>query len=241
MSSSSKKTGGVHDLGIFKLSDSCLLKISEGDISQWFINGSSDAIVNPATEDLAKSGRDEDGAIHKAAGPELRNACKEFPKLRRKCRCPIGEARITPYYTVSIYTSMYNLSITCNQHIMYIIHTHTNVLKPCSGFKLPVSHVIHAVGPERRAAGPGGDPEAEASLRSAYRNSMRLAKENNIHYIAFPGISTIKESFVRFPFEEAAAIALSTVKEQANDFKEIVIEEQSDGNDDDDAPVTWID
>ncbi|KAK1571917.1 hypothetical protein Q3G72_024893 [Acer saccharum] len=225
MSSSSKKTGGVHDLGIFKLSDSCLLKISEGDISQWFINGSSDAIVgalsfsafyifsvillllamcllyhvNPATEDLAKSGRDEDG------GPELRNACKEFPKLRRKCRCPVGEARITP------------------------------------GFKLPVSHVIHAVGPERRVAGPGGDPEAEASLRSAYRNSMRLAKENNIHYIAFPGISTIKESFVRFPFEEAAAIALSTVKEQANDFKEIVIEEQSDGNDDDDAPVTWID
>ncbi|KAK4836085.1 hypothetical protein QYF36_018360 [Acer negundo] len=141
-------------------------------------------LVNPATEDLAKSGRDEDGAIHNPAGPELRNACKEFPKLRCKCRCPVGEARITP------------------------------------GFKLPVSHVIHAVGPERRAGGPGGDPEAEALLRSAYRNSMRLAKENNVHYIAFPGISTIKESFVRFPFEEAAVIALSTVKEQANDFKE---------------------
>ena len=39
----------------------------------------------------------------------------------------------------------------------------------CSGFKLPVSHVIHAVGPGRRAGGPGGDPEAEALLRSAYR------------------------------------------------------------------------
>ncbi|KAL5734494.1 hypothetical protein ACOSP7_032355 [Xanthoceras sorbifolium] len=176
MASSSRKTGGLQ----FKLSDSCILKIYEGDISQWFINGSSDAIVNPASENLLKSGPDEDGAIHRAAGPELRNACREFPRLKHKCRCPVGEAKITP------------------------------------GFGLPASYVIHAVGPERRS-----DADAEALLRRAYMISMSLAKENNIQYVAFPGLCTIKEHFVRFPFEEAATIALSTVKEFSNDFKEI--------------------
>ncbi|KAJ0078352.1 hypothetical protein Patl1_36727 [Pistacia atlantica] len=32
-------------------------------------------------------------------------------------------------------------------------------------------------------------PNPEASLRSAYKNSLSLAKVNNIQYIAFPAIS----------------------------------------------------
>ena len=37
-----------------------------------------------------------DGAIHRAAGPQLRRACWEVPEVQRGVRCPTGEARITP-------------------------------------------------------------------------------------------------------------------------------------------------
>ena len=37
-----------------------------------------------------------DGAIHRAAGPELLTACKAVPEVRPGVRCPTGEARITP-------------------------------------------------------------------------------------------------------------------------------------------------
>ena len=37
-----------------------------------------------------------DGAIHRAAGPELYKACLKVPEVRPGVRCPTGEARITP-------------------------------------------------------------------------------------------------------------------------------------------------
>lgn len=35
-------------------------------------------------------------AIHRAAGPELLEACQKVPKVWPRVRCPTGEARITP-------------------------------------------------------------------------------------------------------------------------------------------------
>ncbi|MBO6052369.1 MAG: macro domain-containing protein, partial [Clostridia bacterium] len=37
-----------------------------------------------------------DGAIHRAAGTELYEACLKVPEVRSGVRCPTGEARITP-------------------------------------------------------------------------------------------------------------------------------------------------
>ena len=53
------------------------------------------------------------------------------------------------------------------------------------GFKLPARYVIHAVGPRWS----GGDHNEPKLLYSAYKQSLILAKENNLHSIGFPLIS----------------------------------------------------
>ena len=68
-----------------------MIKIIQGDITTLAV----DAIVNAANQ-VMLGGGGVDGAIHRAAGPELFEACLKVPEVRPGVRCPTGEARITP-------------------------------------------------------------------------------------------------------------------------------------------------
>jgi O-acetyl-ADP-ribose deacetylase (regulator of RNase III) len=73
-----------------------------------------------------------------------------------------------------------------------------------TGGKLKAKRVIHTVGPVYK----DGRHNEAGLLEKSYRSSLELASLHGLRSVAFPSIST---GAYRYPVEEAARIALSTV------------------------------
>jgi O-acetyl-ADP-ribose deacetylase (regulator of RNase III) len=83
----------------------------------------------------------------------------------------------------------------------------TGQAKITPAFNLPCDYVIHTVGPIVQGA---LTEKHRKQLASCYRSCLELAQENEIKSIAFCCIST---GVFMFPNEEAARIAVQTVKD----------------------------
>lgn len=82
----------------------------------------------------------------------------------------------------------------------------TGEAKITRGYNLPARFVIHTVGP----VWSGGNRREPELLASCYRNSLRLAVENEIQTIAFPAISC---GAYRYPIQDAAKIAVQVTQD----------------------------
>lgn len=92
----------------------------------------------------------------------------------------------------------------------------TGEAKITGGYNLPAKHVIHTVGPIY-----SGSVTDAQDLRNCYLNSLKVARKNDLHSIAFPGIST---GVYGYPKKEAAKIALTAVKDWIADNPEYEME-----------------
>ncbi|MFI4911700.1 MAG: O-acetyl-ADP-ribose deacetylase [Sedimentisphaeraceae bacterium JB056] len=88
---------------------------------------------------------------------------------------------------------------------------HTGGAKITPAFSLPSRYIIHTVGPVYY----GGSMNEKELLADCYRNSLRLAQQNDLRSIAFPCIST---GAYRYPSREAAQIAIATVSAYCADI-----------------------
>ena len=82
----------------------------------------------------------------------------------------------------------------------------TGQAKITKGYNLPAKYVIHTVGPVYWV---NNALKNKVLLSRCYVNSLNLAKEKNLHSIAFPAIST---GVYGYPLVDATKIAISTVQ-----------------------------
>ena len=82
--------------------------------------------------------------------------------------------------------------------------------------RLPATWVIHTVGPKYSPGDPERTERAEL-LASCYRESLRVADELGVRTLALPAVST---GIYGWPLEDAARIALETVRGTVNGVEE---------------------
>ena len=91
----------------------------------------------------------------------------------------------------------------------------TGQAKFTPAYNLPCDYVLHTVGPIIYGRVTRSDREL---LASCYRSCLKLAQENGIKSVAFCCISTGE---FHFPNEEAAKIAVDTVRQYKRDTEVI--------------------
>ena len=148
------------------------IRLVLGDITEQQV----DAIVNAANHSLFGGGG-VDGAIHRAAGPSLLEACREVRRERYPAGLPTGDAVATPAGNLS------------------------------------ARWVIHTVGPTWART-----KDKSCLLASCHTRALGVADELGARTVAFPAVST---GVYRWPMDDAARIALSTVRAATTQVEEV--------------------
>uniref|UniRef100_A0A7S0UQ37 Macro domain-containing protein n=1 Tax=Polytomella parva TaxID=51329 RepID=A0A7S0UQ37_9CHLO len=159
----------------YRISERALLTIRKGNI----VHSNDDALVNAANERMLGGGG-VDGAIHRAAGPELVKYCHEkVPELLPNVRCRTGDAVITPAFNLKTKYIIHTVgpiyhNDTISAPLLYSCYK--RVLETANGNK------IQTVAFPAVSTGVYGYPPKEAA-----QVSLKAISENigNVQYVSF--------------------------------------------------------
>ncbi|MBW1874296.1 MAG: O-acetyl-ADP-ribose deacetylase [Deltaproteobacteria bacterium] len=153
------------------------LHILRGDLT----TEAADAIVNAANQKMLGGGG-VDGAIHRAAGPGLLEACRTVPEVRSGVRCPTGEARITSGFDLPA---------------RYVVHTVGPIYRGASGdalllasafrssIELAIEHGVRTLAFPAISCGVYGYPIRDAARISAQVVRERAWDLDEIRFVLF--------------------------------------------------------
>lgn len=153
------------------------VRIFRGDLT----TEAADAIVNAANQKMLGGGG-VDGAIHRAAGPALLDACRAVPEVEPGVRCPTGQARITPGFEL---------------RARFVIHTVGPVYSGAprdaellasafrSSMELAIEHGVRAIAFPAISCGVYGYPMPEAAAISAQLVREHAWDLDEIRFVLF--------------------------------------------------------
>lgn len=160
-----------------------------------------DAIANAANERMLGGGG-VDGAIHRAAGSELLEECREISELRPGVRCPTGEARITGGHGLPA---------------KFIIHTvgpvwrggdrgEPDLLASCYGssLRLAVKNGVRSIAFPAISCGVYGYPVDKASAIALASTGQFLRKDRTLECVLFVAFSANVADALQTAYRETA-------------------------------------
>ena len=146
--------------------------VSQADITRLAV----DAIVNAANQSLLGGGG-VDGAIHRAAGPELLDDCRTLGG------CPTGEAKITGGYRLPARFVIHAVGPRYRDGA----HGEPALLASCyaESLKLAVSNGVRSIAFPAISCGIYGYPIADAAHIAVATVAVFLATEQTIEQVVF--------------------------------------------------------
>jgi O-acetyl-ADP-ribose deacetylase (regulator of RNase III) len=155
-----------------------VIAVVRGDITTLDV----DAIVNAANERMLGGGG-VDGAIHRAAGRQLYEACLAIPEVRPGVRCPTGQSRITPGFNLPA------------QHVIHTVgpiwhgggHGEADLLASCyrTALALARQHQVRSIAFPAISCGVYGYPLDLAAAIAVRETRARAAEFDRIALVAF--------------------------------------------------------
>ncbi len=176
------------------------IRILCGDITALDV----DVIVNAANERMLGGGG-VDGAIHRAAGPKLLEACRSVPEVKPGVRCPVGESRLTPGFDLPA---------------RYVIHTvgpvwaggeagEPDLLGKCyrGALELARDRGCRSIAFPAISCGVYGYPPTKAASVAVGAVSEFLAEDDSLEQVVLVAFDSAMESTLRAVLQSFVGVA----------------------------------